>query len=416
MGKLQNRLCLVAMVIVVISAIACQAYQHSNSDYSENLNQQHPTKQQAHRHHHQQQQQQQQQHHHQHHKLDSVSLGSRNSSRYSLITGTGNNYYQPPKNHYHYQPHVNTGNTDQRPHAQHHNQHHQPPNRPSVVPTQHNVRRVDNPGFRWRSTTNSSRAPRTNQSGNAAGVRPVKRMLKNNNHHHRNMTGKNVCTEKRTVHVPIYRKATVKHFGQPCSDQKLCTGLRTNYEPTYHQVKREVFACCPGWETTSTIAEGCHKPICRSQCQNGGRCTAPDTCTCSSGFSGPQCELDINECKQHKPCDQTCYNTEGSYYCTCRDGFMLQADRHSCRKIDTINDVAFEARDMENDVDYDSLDTRLTKLEKIIFNEDRRSISETHELNKKVQYAMDAVSSLRAQISRLTQRLFPTVDYGNRIN
>ncbi|KXJ77211.1 hypothetical protein RP20_CCG008135 [Aedes albopictus] len=181
---------------------------------------------------------------------------------------------------------------------------------------------------------------------------------------------------------------------------RLCS---TNYEPTYHQVKREVFACCPGWETTSTIAEGCHKPICRSQCQNGGRCTAPDTCTCSSGFSGPQCELDINECKQHKPCDQTCYNTEGSYYCTCRDGFMLQADRHSY----TINDVAFEARDMENDVDYDSLDTRLTKLEKIIFNEDRRSISETHELNKKVQYAMDAVSSLRAQVSRLVSTYLP---------
>lgn len=68
---------------------------------------------------------------------------------------------------------------------------------------------------------------------------------------------------------------------------------------------------------------------------------------------------------------------------------MLQADRHSCKKIGTIitdlrikddklqyweclrffpeptNDVAFEARDMENDVDYDSLDTRLTKLEKV---------------------------------------------------
>lgn len=410
MGKLQNRLCLVATVIVVISAIACQAYQHSNSDYSENLNQQHPTKQQAHRHHHQQQ------HHQQHHKLDSVSLGSRNSSRYSLITGTsstGNNYYQPPTNHYHYQSH-NTGNTDQRIHPQHHN-HHVQPNRPSIT-TLHNARRMDNPSIRWRPTSTPSKAPRTNQAGNTAGIRPVKRMLKTNNHHHRNITGKNVCTEKRTVSVPIYRKATVKHFVQPCSDPKLCAAVRTNYEPTYHQVKREVFACCPGWETTGTIAEGCHKPICRNQCRNGGRCTAPDTCACSTGFSGPQCEVDINECKQHKPCDQTCYNTDGSYYCTCRDGFMLQADRHSCKKIEPTNDVAFEARDMENDVDYDSLDTRLTKLEKIIFNEDRRSISETHELSKKVQYTMDAVSSLRAQVSRLTQRLFPTVDYGNRIN
>ncbi|XP_065094255.1 EGF-containing fibulin-like extracellular matrix protein 1 [Ochlerotatus camptorhynchus] len=405
MGKLQNKLCLVAMMIVVISAIACQAYQHSNSDYSENVNQQHPTKQQLHRHHHHHQNQQ--------HKLESVSLGHRNSSSYSLIAGTGNgnNYYQPPPtNNYHHQQHAgNPVHGQQHPHNQH--------LQPRTPISAHSNRRLDNPGgSRWRSTAGPSRAPRTNQTGNTGGVRHVKRMLKSNNHHQRNITGKNVCTEKRTVHVPIYRKATVKHFVQPCPDQKLCTGVRTNYEPTYHQVKREMYACCPGWETTSTITEGCHKPICRVQCRNGGRCTAPDTCTCSTGFTGPQCELDINECKQHKPCDQTCYNTEGSYYCTCRDGFLLQADRHSCKKIETTNDVAFEARDMENDVDYDSLDTRLNKLEKIIFNEDRRSISETHELNKKVQYAMDAVSSLRAQVSRLTQRLFPTVDYGNRIN
>ncbi|KAL1377976.1 hypothetical protein pipiens_015894 [Culex pipiens pipiens] len=200
-------------------------------------------------------------------------------------------------------------------------------------------------------------------------------------------------------------------------DQKLCTGVRTNYEPTYQPMKREVYVCCAGWETETTIADGCLKPTCRSSCRNGGRCTAPDTCTCPAGFTGPQCAEDINECKRHKPCDQTCYNTEGSYYCTCREGFQLQSDRQSCKRMDESNDVASEARDMENDVDYDSLDTRLTKLEKIILSEDRgRSQSETHELSKKVQYALDAVSSLRSQVSRLTQRLFPVVDYGNRIN
>lgn len=387
-------------MIVVISAIGCQANQHSSgSDYSENLSpQSHPAKQHRHHQHHQ-------------HKLNSVSLGqSRNSSRYSLInTGTsaGNNYHQPANNYHHQQPQY-AGSTG---HQQHNVQHR------NTGPTHHN-RRVDNPGFRWRSTSTSATTTRavTGQAGNTGGVRHVKRMLKHNNHHHRNITGKNVCTEKRTVHVPIYRKSTVKHFVQPCLDQKLCTGIRTNYEPTYHPVKREVYVCCPGWETTTTIADGCQKPTCRTPCKNGGRCTAPETCSCPAGFIGAQCQEDVNECKLNKPCDQTCYNTEGSYYCTCREGFMLQADRQSCRKNEITNDVAGEARDMENDVDYDSLDTRLTKLEKIIQSEERRSQSENHELSKKVQYAMDAVSSLRSQVSRLTQRLFPTVDYGNRIN
>lgn len=175
MGKLQNQLCVAAMLIVVISAIACQAYQHSNSDYSENLNQQHPTKQQLHRH-----------HNHHHHKLDSVSLGHRNSSRYSSLiasTSNGNNYYQPPStNNYHHQQH--TGNPV---HGQHHlrNQHQQP-----RTPTfAHNNRRVDNPaGSSWRSTAGPTRTPRTNQIANTGGVRAVKRMLKSN-HHPRNITG-----------------------------------------------------------------------------------------------------------------------------------------------------------------------------------------------------------------------------------
>ena len=30
--------------------------------------------------------------------------------------------------------------------------------------------------------------------------------------------------------------------------------------------------------------------ICTSPCQNGGICTAPDTCTCDVGWTGMQCE------------------------------------------------------------------------------------------------------------------------------
>uniref|UniRef100_A0A182FDB0 EGF-like domain-containing protein n=3 Tax=Anopheles albimanus TaxID=7167 RepID=A0A182FDB0_ANOAL len=208
---------------------------------------------------------------------------------------------------------------------------------------------------------------------------------------------KNICT------VYAYRKSLVRtHYPvQPCTDPTNCaTSSSSSSHRTYSypMIKREV--CCRGWETTTTVADGCFKPVCRTACRNGGQCVAPDRCSCPKGFTGAHCEQDVNECREFKPCDQTCYNTEGSYYCTCRDGFMLQSDRQTCRKIDETNDIATEARDMENDVDYDSLDTRITKLEQMLSREERRSFNEKQELAKKVQYTMEAVSVLKSQVAR----------------
>ncbi|XP_055609777.1 epidermal growth factor-like protein 7 [Uranotaenia lowii] len=410
----------VVLVIVVISAsISAATYQRSDSDYSETSSQQQSTstvQHQAHRHrnHHHRKH-----HHSSQHRLNSVSLGPRNASSSSLIVAGSTGNIFPTYNYHQQQPYNNhhQGSNTWFSRANNPQQQHHPVNR-------RQDQQPPTPSFRWNVPSSSSTSqptptrrlhPQQHHASGSGPVRPVKRMLKHN-HHNRNVTGKNVCHEKRIVHIPVYRKSTVKHFVQPCLDQKLCTGVRTNYEPTYHPVKREVPICCEGWETTTTVEEGCLKPICRSECRNGGRCTGPDSCTCQPGFTGRFCEEDLNECKLYKPCDQTCYNTEGSYYCTCREGFVLQADRQSCKPMNTPNDIASEARDMENDVDYDSLDTRLAKLEKIIFDEDRRSRADSHELGRKVQYALDAVSSLRSQVSRLTQRLYPSVDYGNRIN
>lgn len=64
-----------------------------------------------------------------------------------------------------------------------------------------------------------------------------------------------------------------------------------------------------------------------------------------------------------------CYNTNGSYYCMCRDGFQLQADKQSCRKIISYgvggDDNAFEARDMENDIDYEEISVKINNIEKV---------------------------------------------------
>lgn len=111
--------------------------------------------------------------------------------------------------------------------------------------------------------------------------------------------------------------------------------------------------------------------ICKIPCKNNGKCVKPEQCSCPIGYTGRHCELDVNECETEKPCDQMCYNTEGSFYCTCRLGFILHSDRQSCKKIDSSfgNDdtgTAFEARDLENDVDSDNdLATRINSIEKV---------------------------------------------------
>lgn len=108
---------------------------------------------------------------------------------------------------------------------------------------------------------------------------------------------------------------------------------------------------------------------CLYACKNGGKCVR-GKCICLIGFSGQMCGLDVNEC-QDKPCDQSCHNTFGSYFCTCRTGFQLQADRQSCKKLRLAfgnrndDDEAFEARDLENEVNQMALTNRISALEKV---------------------------------------------------
>ena len=40
---------------------------------------------------------------------------------------------------------------------------------------------------------------------------------------------------------------------------------------------------------------------------------------------------DIDECTEGTSgCDHNCTNTDGSYYCTCLDGYELESDNHTC--------------------------------------------------------------------------------------
>lgn len=43
------------------------------------------------------------------------------------------------------------------------------------------------------------------------------------------------------------------------------------------------------------------------------------------------CFVDVDECSTtNGGCAQTCVNTDGSHYCTCNEGFELNADKRRC--------------------------------------------------------------------------------------
>ena len=52
-------------------------------------------------------------------------------------------------------------------------------------------------------------------------------------------------------------------------------------------------------------------------------------CICFGCFS------DFDECKLDNTCSQKCHNTNGSYVCSCVDGYMLKADSRGCKALGT---------------------------------------------------------------------------------
>ncbi|XP_034970762.1 growth arrest-specific protein 6 [Zootoca vivipara] len=77
-----------------------------------------------------------------------------------------------------------------------------------------------------------------------------------------------------------------------------------------------------------------------SPCHKDGTETCEDMkggflCHCRPGWQGERCNEDINECaEQNGGCRHICYNTRGSYRCTCNNGFELMDDNKSCKDID----------------------------------------------------------------------------------
>ncbi|KAK9681356.1 Calcium-binding EGF domain [Popillia japonica] len=215
--------------------------------------------------------------------------------------------------------------------------------------------------------------------------------------------GRRVCAKE--VLYPIkskqaYCKPIFKKYQERCNNNQICTGVRLTYETAYRDVltkhsKRLSYACCPGWTQVNTKTYGCNKPICSAPCQNGGTCTKPDICVCTEGFTGRFCELDVDECKEYKPCDQICENTRGSFKCDCRESFTLQSDGQSCRTNDAEN-TAFEA----NDLEFSSLNKRITNLENV---------------KKEIQNIKNEIDIVNKDISSIKLKIQDTENYKNDI-
>ncbi|XP_062420728.1 nephronectin isoform X2 [Pungitius pungitius] len=76
------------------------------------------------------------------------------------------------------------------------------------------------------------------------------------------------------------------------------------------------------------------QPVCERSCVKG-KCVGPDKCSCSTGYAGPRCDEDVNECGfVERPCSHRCMNTHGSYRCYCEPGYTLSADGYTCTNDD----------------------------------------------------------------------------------
>lgn len=89
----------------------------------------------------------------------------------------------------------------------------------------------------------------------------------------------------------------------------------------------------------NAISDQCNPLPCSEEgyisCRDG---KATFTCICKLGWQGETCEIDINECKNpsnfNGGCNQICENTPGSYYCSCKSGYVMLSNKKECRDVD----------------------------------------------------------------------------------
>ncbi|CAH1240004.1 SVEP1 [Branchiostoma lanceolatum] len=90
---------------------------------------------------------------------------------------------------------------------------------------------------------------------------------------------------------------------------------------------RQGSAFCAGKPSLAGVNECASNP-----CMNGGSCVDhinTFTCLCTPGYSGINCQIELNKCgPNNAPCDHNCHNRDSGYMCSCNKGFSLFNDIH----------------------------------------------------------------------------------------
>ncbi|XP_068191480.1 epidermal growth factor-like protein 7 [Antennarius striatus] len=155
-------------------------------------------------------------------------------------------------------------------------------------------------------------------------------------HHGRRTCGHNL-RHSVVMATESYVQPVHKPYITLCQGHRLCSTYKTLYSVAYRQVSRAAPPshffpdCCPGWRRFHS--HNCNQAVCGRPCANGGTCSRPDQCVCPPGWTGRQCQSDVDECVEGWRCAQECVNTAGSFRCACGDGFSLAGDGRSCQSL-----------------------------------------------------------------------------------
>ncbi|CAB3978548.1 fibropellin-1-like isoform X1 [Paramuricea clavata] len=154
--------------------------------------------------------------------------------------------------------------------------------------------------------------------------------------------------------IAQFRGPTYQFCGLQCAEHRFCVAF--NYKEkdegndlncqltntTRHEFDNNASQKKRVWMFIKNNVDRSQVASCRgevNECRNGGTMIwdpeKPFNCLCKEGYEGEMCENDIDECSEENfTChlNATCINTQGSYKCECKNGYVSDG-KENCTEI-----------------------------------------------------------------------------------